>query len=706
MKKRMLAITMVAILLLSSLSGFSLAGTYVENWLSSSHKDKYAADDFTGLSSFTLYNPLNLYVNFNDPTSDFSFWHFVDTSGLAHYANITFRKPDGSLVTWYDIPQIKNGQHYALITPSDWQLADGVSFSDATGNFVLSHSGRHDATSGKVMVKASAAPWYNEITPWEKYVRYYDVYEERTVDKYFVRTVDKYFVRTVDIDRERDVFQYFDQTKKDFYDQTVDKYWERDLYEYYQREGQKYEIPVFERKINSVPGTLVTRLTYSDNTRKAVPVNGGAFNNGHTYVKLNVAQASQEGGVWYQIADSSPNNGKKTPAQYNRPIGYWYNVRIVDGKLIISFPEDLAFANVGVEVVLDPSLFSGNAPKHYSGGVTVDLPAGYGDVVYMYTHIDGLGWYEFDGEGNFVYRFLQWRLDPAREEISEYKYVETIPGRYELVKTELGPLNFLRTELGLKELKKTEYGEYEPVGEPRYGDYVADTVNYPPEGIVYGDYAPDTANYPPDGIDYGPWTEVNRFFDEGYTLIDSGQNSVVKQGVFTSRLILKVDGTEMPLNTVLTLPVGSHVFEISSSGGEFSPVSKTVTILAGDNPTIVFSPIVYQQPDVTLETVVDRSDALRDTFQSDKTAVEHFNNLEATIHNRDLSPTYHDSDKAPTEYVNFIPLEDDITLLSPTHHYADRQPPIRVDLEEINWKPVIRLGDELNAWGEYAVRIN
>ena len=275
---------------------------------------------------------------------------------------------------------------------------DGVSYSLEQGNLVLSHSGRH-IEKGKVKASATVESYYNEITPHKYYERTVDEYYERSVDEYYERGVTNYFVRPVQ--------------------------------EFYNRYSQKYLVPVFTKKVNTEIGTLVTRLTYSDNTKKAKPVDGNAFKNGHTYVAIDVEKASQDGGIWYTIADSSKNNGKKTPSEYNRPIDYKYNVSIKDGKLTVSFDDQLVSASVGAYVVANPSNFPGNAPKHYSNSVTVNLPKNNG-TVYIYTHISSVSWYAGENE----YEFLEWRYDDSRTEYDEnYTLVDTKYGDYELEDT-------------------------------------------------------------------------------------------------------------------------------------------------------------------------------------------------------------------------------------------------------------------------------
>ena len=188
--------------------------------------------------------------------------------------------------------------------------------------------------------------------------------------------------------------------------------------------------PTFKRTApKSVNDTLVSRLQYSDDTAKAVPTNGGTFKNGHTYVSIPAADGTS---VTVPIADSSFNaNGKKTPDQYNTPIGYSYTATVSGNNLVISFDNALISVSVGAYVVGADAVaknngngngnnknagataivdrFPGNAPSHQklTTGQTlvVPLPAapdenGNYDV---YLHIESLSWY------SGPYEFAGWQ---------------------------------------------------------------------------------------------------------------------------------------------------------------------------------------------------------------------------------------------------------------------------------------------------------
>ena len=167
-------------------------------------------------------------------------------------------------------------------------------------------------------------------------VQFQDIYERSVWDIYERDVWDVY---------ERDVWKIYKRNVWDIYEQDVWDIYQGVAWDIMQREIQNYVRPVFERSINSVKGTLVSRLQYSGTDVKATPTDGSAFGNGHTYVSIPADGTSKT----ILIADSSPNNGKKTPAQYNTPItpNYSYTAQVVGGKLEITFDERFVSASVG-----------------------------------------------------------------------------------------------------------------------------------------------------------------------------------------------------------------------------------------------------------------------------------------------------------------------------------------------------------------------
>lgn len=88
------------------------------------------------------------------------------------------------------------------------------------------------------------------------------------------------------------------------------------------------------------------------------------------------------------------------------------------------------------------------------GTLALDLPANYGENVYLYVHLNnGIRWYT-TGE----YEFVEWR------------YLDTILSDYMLIKTETGEYKLVDTVFGDYELVNTMYGDYKLV-DTVYGHY-------------------------------------------------------------------------------------------------------------------------------------------------------------------------------------------------------------------------------------------
>ncbi|MFJ7733407.1 hypothetical protein ACIQXF_16165 [Lysinibacillus sp. NPDC097231] len=266
------------------------------------------------------------------------FWHFINPDKLGGYANINFIDENGQILEFKNVKPYKSNQHFGVVTDYGWKLLSAEYFPQeapkkGATQFNLSH------TAGKLP----------EVQP----------------------AVGSLKVN-VDVTKQHEKITY----------QPV---WQKEYQPVWQKKYQPYYAPVYAKDVSS------------DETKTLVSLSDNAFNNGHTYVAVNVAAASAEGGIWYDIADSSPQN---------RPSGYKYNVKIANDKLTISFDDRLIAADVGAYVVNNPQDFPGNAPKHYGNTVTVDMPAGHGDIVYLYFHNqDGIKWFT---TGKYEFKEYRW----------------------------------------------------------------------------------------------------------------------------------------------------------------------------------------------------------------------------------------------------------------------------------------------------------
>ena len=157
----------------------------------------------------------------------------------------------------------------------------------------------------------------------------------------------------------------------------------------------------------SVP--IIKHLNIPTLVSKFDGVNGGVLNNGFTYEAINIDAAKAPGGVDYEIADSNPDN---------TGIGYYYNVHInEDNQLVVTLDDPIAYADLGFIAFANQSdaiylkghpdpngnyrdfKYSYKVARNSELGkneksLTVALPDGCDDVVYLYLHIaHGLYYY-------------------------------------------------------------------------------------------------------------------------------------------------------------------------------------------------------------------------------------------------------------------------------------------------------------------------
>lgn len=207
-------------------------------------------------------------------------------------------------------------------------------------------------------------------------------------------------------EHEKTIYQPIWQKKvQPVWQREVTPVWQREYQPMWQREVQPYLVPTFEKKVSSVSGTLVSWL---ENGTKA----GGKFNNNMTWLELDLAEARRAGGIWYTIADSSPNNN---------PIQYQYNVRVEGNELILSLDERLISANVTAKLYSSVPLkhdTSGHVALEKGNEYRVQLPETTQEVMYMFVHFDGVTWYTTGR-----YEFAGWQQDDAKTEVVTDKWI-------------------------------------------------------------------------------------------------------------------------------------------------------------------------------------------------------------------------------------------------------------------------------------------
>lgn len=326
---------------------------------------------------------------------------------------------------------------------------------------------------------------------------------------------------------------------------------------------------------------------------------------------------------------------------------YSYTVKINGDKLTVSFDKRLAFASVGA-YVFNTIPSKTNAPDHFANTVTVDLPEGYGETVYLYTHLQNLGWYAVDDKGDFVWQFKGWRYDDNRTEYDDdYELIDTAYGEYALDDTVYGDYTLADTQYGEYELKDTVYGEYK-LDHTVYGEYELGHTEY-------GDYI------------------LAETKDEDRRVADA----------YTGTLALTVDGEPADLDAKLTLRPGEHTFVLTGDG--IAAKTEKVTVQAGKTAQVNFGTQDCRYADEILDVVEHNADQLATRHEADLTATRHeddkdtenhFSDCEATRHEADLAAEKHDEDQEAEK------IYEDAYL----------------------WKPDVKLGSETDANSEYAVK--
>lgn len=602
-------------------------GWLTEGQLSSQDgsKDKHLGK---GWNKYEINNPMATGIGEDDT---YRVWKLEVDGGIPDIAHLWFFNDNTGTYEEYDVTSFSvsgRGAKALIIMPDGYRLVGGC-FNPAKGinaNYAGSHKPEN---TGNVSVITDINAWHNEIATY----------------KFYDRSVYKYYSRAVDVVYKRPVTNFYQRAVTKFYGRSVDNFYSRAVDVVYQRYAQRYQIPVFEREAGDshyYDETLVTRLDYDGNDVGSKPVNGGAFKNGHTYVTVNVAEASADNGVNYTIADSSKNNGKKTPDQYNRPIDYTYNVKIKDGKLTVSFPDNLVYASVGCYVWDNAPKDAKNAPKHYKNTVTVDVPENDGTVD-LYFHLEKLSWNDFGESGNSGYVFKEWKYDDSLTEYdAEYSEVDTRYGEYELVDTQYNDYGIVDIQYGDYEYVDTQYGDYY-VADTQYGEYYL-------EDILYGDCELTDIK-----------TQTNRVEDD-----------------YTGSFTLTVDGKIVDIGE-LNLSAGEHTFVLSGAG--FDDVTKTVSILPGENE------------DVVLQAEVQGEDVILDTVEvyTDNEEIIYYDYIADEIYIDEVYTEYYD-----IENIEYIYYEN-------SYFYDEYNP---VYNEEYLYKEDIKLGNEDDPFGEYAERIN
>ena len=565
------------------------------------------------------------YVDGASTSSNYAFWCFIANSGPSDHADIIFLLPDGTYKEFTFKPSVtlNSNDHYNIITPAGYKVEDGKCYyTNADNNqiFTLSHS-YTPPQKGSLKVTANVVKQH----------------EKNTYQPIWQREIQPVYQK---------IYQpVWQKVYQPVWQKEIQPVWQKVYQPVWQKVFQPYNVPTFEKQVSyAMQDTLVTRLQYTGNTKTAIPdANfGGAFKNGQTYVKLDVAAASASGGVWYTIADSSPNNGKKTPDQYNIPINYQYNVKIADGKLTISFDSKLVSANVGAYVVNRISDFPGNAPKHYPNTVTVNMPQNPGAYVYLYVHIaGGIQWYT---TGDYV--FAGWRYDHT--DMLSDKLIENQLVSDSLICNDVADDYFVRNDVADDYYVRDDFVREDFVRNDTAADY------FVRNDLVKSETVTD---------------QYNAIFNLVVTNNADGQ--IVYNG-------------QLANNGEIVIPnLNSGVYSVTLSGDDIATQTKTVIVTAPDQAVVAFDDL----PVVTgaVENVYLDKTYLPDIIL-DKTYIEDIYLDKIYLEDQYLDKTY-----LPDIILDKIYLDD---------QYLDKI--YLPDIVNVS----INLGNDTDPFGPYAVRLN
>lgn len=342
-----------------------------------------------------------------------SVWHLVYSGDFKNvtYMQITFK--NGEVFEWTtDMgPSVNNGGNnpgWVIYAPYDWEIDyvnkgnnnQSNSFlktveSKGNPNFNISGFSKGKPNDppplpkeGSLAVTASAIAMYEEITLQEV--------------------------------TQRNVWDIFERNVWDIL--------ERNIWDELRGTTQDVFAPQFKRDVSSAStNTLVTRSNKK-------------WNNGQTWVEIDAEAA--KAGLSFEIADSSPNN---------IGTGYFYNVKVEDGKLYITF-DNIQKADIGVWAADKASKLDFGHPNGKEGNSAVkklndesytfelNATADANGTIYLFVHIaGGLNWFT-TGE----YEFVGWKLintlvtSPVKVGEGASPYLLAGTGASEYVKTGSG----------------------------------------------------------------------------------------------------------------------------------------------------------------------------------------------------------------------------------------------------------------------------
>ncbi|HSK68227.1 MAG TPA: hypothetical protein VLA21_03090 [Candidatus Limnocylindria bacterium] len=256
--------------------------------------------------------------------------------------------------------------------------------------------------------------------------------------------------------------KFYKRTVQDFYVRDVQCFWERDVQCFYKRTVQDF----YARSVQCFLERDVQDFYQREYCDRYQPVFEKKVS------RIDDTLVSAPGTAWnngHTYRTAEVGKSYTVPIVTNRnyePTGFSYKLSVGADSLTVTLGSGLLSASVAVKVFSTPP---DQAPPGAhtllgpGGSVTAALPEGHGDTVYVYVHFAGISWYT-TGD----YEFVEWRFKDTvfgdhalvRTDTGEYRLVRTETGEYKLVRTVIGDYRLVKTVIGDYRLARTVIGDY------------------------------------------------------------------------------------------------------------------------------------------------------------------------------------------------------------------------------------------------------
>ena len=250
---------------------------------------------------------------------------------------------------------------------------------------------------------------------------------------------------TADVAKEHDVVDYYKEWAQDFakewaqdfakewaqdfakeWAQDFAKEWAQDFAKEWAQDFTEVYTPVFEKYV-TYSGTLVSGITLGYGTDGASGLPGGYLNNGMTYLTIyDIGQYTEEDPLEVWIADSSPQNKKSDPTEYNKNTEFMYDLYVDDGKVFITLDDDYRIIEMDFGILVSDKAFTGNPTRSVTHDNNPDGTAVTADSdcnTYVFFHIGGASRYTTG-----MYEFVDWEFWKTALDCDPYFFEKVLDG--------------------------------------------------------------------------------------------------------------------------------------------------------------------------------------------------------------------------------------------------------------------------------------